>query len=706
MDEQNGIQLITRLLASLRRGVRAWIWFDGVARAALAAAAFVAATLGLDYAFHLDRSQRAILLVAGAAGWATVIVRRLVRPLRAELDDERLCARVEKGFPVLSGGLLAAVQFDRSGGGGASAELVSATIGAGAEAADCVDPALLLDKRAGRQTAGMALAATAAIVAMFALLQPTMSIWLQRNLLLSDTPWPQDTHLFVVGAENGKLKLPIGGDATIRVEARGVIPAEAFLEHGPVGGGKTGSETMSRGREGEFRAAFKNVTEPFRFRALGGDDVTEWMEIVLLPRPELSEVAIRCTPPSYTGLPPQELAGGRSSYAVPEGSALELSATATKPLARAELELQGKIATTLEPGGGKELKFTVPPEALRQGTYAILLTDTEGIPSGAPYRFSLRLKPDEKPRARLTLHGIGDIALPRAAVPMTLSAADDYAISACKILCQIATGDGKNDRELDLPAAEIETKLPAATAEAEHVLDLREFALQPGSRLMLRFRAKDNDAGAGGKEGLSPTLSLRIVTEEELRADFLRREQELRRQFEELAEAQKDILEQTRIARSLGAGDAAAAKQLLAQEKAQRLAGKTADAISRQFAQIVEEVVNNRLEENEKNMEKRISDGIVTPLLYLRDRMMPEAATALSNAAAQSGTGFGEACGKAESQLLAILEKMKEIRQNMVKSESYQEAVAALRQLLKKQEQLLKDSREAENRAVGDVFDE
>src|SRR5688572_21903687 len=111
-DQTTGV--ISRL-ATLRRQIAAWFWVDGLSRVLWLALALLAADLVLDWLFHLDQAQRAVMLVlvVGAIGWLAYL--RLARPLSVSMSDDALALQVEAKNRQLGQSMISALQLARIG---------------------------------------------------------------------------------------------------------------------------------------------------------------------------------------------------------------------------------------------------------------------------------------------------------------------------------------------------------------------------------------------------------------------------------------------------------------------------------------------------------------------------------------------------------------------------------------------------------------
>jgi hypothetical protein len=579
--------------------------------------------------------------------------------------------------------------------------------------------------------AGIALA-----VAIFggacALFPTTMGLWFARNILLLDRSWPQSTHLAIVGAKDGVIVCPRGDDLTVQVQAdpAGVVPAVVMVRFRQ-SGGTSGSEPMVGVGQNTFSTTFRNVLEPLRFYVWGGDAETPWCRVELVERPAVETLTLVCTPPKYVGKGAHALPPDVGSYPVLLGSTLEVQGTASKPLKAAELSF-GKAKPLVfqtanpanRPNGGLEsgdsrdsrFRFVLAGASLQSSTYSITLTDTDGYASRQPARFSLKVVPDQKPVVRARLEGIGDLIVPRALVPLHARMSDDYAVVGADLVGLIVADTGKDPVQHRVPFGDRKDAYGPKQVALAHRLDAQPLLLEPGMHVALHVEAKDNDTVSGPKVGLSGTFTLRVVTEDELRNELLRREQEQRLEFERILSDQQKLLENSRALEATLKRDptlTAKERELLGHsEKLQRLVGGRALAIAVQFTQILAEVENNRLEPDPQVARDRLHGRIIEPLELLARRGVLQAADLLDGA--RKALPATEKQPKAESlAALAdaakeqdeLVKSMREILRHMVKWEGYQEAVTLLREVLKAQKNVNEETIKEHQRRIQKIFE-
>src|SRR4051812_37328119 len=82
-------------LSHLRRGVTGWLALDGIRRLLTWIIGLLVLDLAVDYLFHLDITQRVIVLLLLLGLLAYVIYRDMIVPLQHSLSDDSLALEVE-----------------------------------------------------------------------------------------------------------------------------------------------------------------------------------------------------------------------------------------------------------------------------------------------------------------------------------------------------------------------------------------------------------------------------------------------------------------------------------------------------------------------------------------------------------------------------------------------------------------------------------
>ena len=707
-------------LRKLRFLVASWFVVDGLSRLFWIAIGLCALDMAVDWFFRLDISQRVVMAALFLAALAWTAYRRLVRPLSVRISDDALCLQVEKANKSLADALISALQFARMedfGSRGMSPVLVRETVMYGTRAAQNIHFSAVLDVAKFRRNtillsvaAVLILAAAGVIVASSLGLvgRNSLGIWFERNVLFSSTAlWPQKTYLVVQRVENGRVKFPRGEDWTQVVEVREdsqVVPDNLYIDFRQSRGRSV--QPMKKTSPRLFETVFSNVIEEFEFRARGGDAVSPWIRVELVETPAVDDLKLEVTPPKYTRESVQNLPAGKGPYFVLKGSTLRLSGKANKPLVRAALVIEGKpLPLTLS--SPTDFAGEVGPQALTAGQYVIDLEDTEKLTSRRPTAFGLRIRADREPRVRTRLVGVSGMVVPRARIPLNCKVTDDYGITAVEVkyLWRDEVAQATNEGKLPLPAAK--ELLGKGEFAFDDVLDLEPLKIPTGTSLNFHIAAQDNDDVSGPNSGKSSDFLLRVVTEEELRTDLLRREKEQRQEFERLLKNQEDLLTDTK---ALQAGLTPAAlsqdqKDLLMQfQRRQKVIGTNIAAIAERLTGIVTEVLNNRIEDPAGKLEKRLREDIIRPMGEIAELGIPSAVAELDKARRLSvdAAPRSEALQTAVTRQQEIADQMREVLRHLVKAEGYQEAVNLLYEIQKSQQDVYdKTIKEKQERIKG-----
>jgi hypothetical protein len=722
-------------LAALRTQIKLWFVLEGLAYTFWTALALALGSFLLDYFFRLQLDQRTFLLVASVIVLLLVFAQRVIRPLSAPLSDDGLILEVERRHPELAEALISAVQFKRLGNNvnpHTSLAMVEATIERGSAAAQSVKFGDVINRSGLGQNFILLIGALAVIVglAFGGTVEPHIAAWFKRNILLQTATYPQDTYLEILRAENGKIRIPKGDDYLLQVAVKPeskVIPERVFVQFDDNRAALAMKPSEASGPNGEpmFEVVLANVIQSFKFYVRGNDERTDYVTVELVDPPALDKLELAVTFPKYAGGHTETLPAGKGPYFILPGSSLKLTGVGNKPLAKAALAREGE---RFELGIASDNKVSgeVSAAQLKTGQYAIELTDSEGLTARRPTTFGLRLRADREPKVRAKLVGIGGMVTARARLPLEIRVSDDYGLTEVAVP-YVWRGDDEQRKEgkgkLPLPEAKFESK--QLELSFKDILDLEPLDIPTATGLTFHVAASDNDdyqdepsQPAGPNVGKSPDFTIRVVTDEELRADLLRREKEQRQEFERLAGQQLELLTFSReLEAQLNSGDLTAEqKQKLSQTpKQQKLIATNANSVTQRLSSIVTEIANNRLEEKEeeapasddpdsatidktrRSIGKRLQTKIVEPLIELQSVGFPDTVQKLEHARRVSSDAATRQPAIADlvKQQEEVHAKMLEILSEMSQSEGFQEVVNALYEVEKQEKEVFDRTKKA-----------
>ena len=409
---------------------------------------------------------------------------------------------------------------------------------------------------------------------------------------------------------------------------------------------------------------------------------------------------MRIEPPAYTHLAPLSLGDGQRSARVLPGSNITIWIQTNKPVTRATLMANRDVVAETVRDGDRHVATYSPRES---HTYHFALVDEVGLENRRPVRFSVRVTPDEPPRARMKLVGAGDMITPRAILPIEVECTDTYGLATTELLYKTSR-EGQDEATIPLP-----TFKPSVTTFAADVeWPIASESMVPGESLTLRVRASDFNSETGPGVSESAEVTLRVVTRDELLAELARREQEFRIDFERLIDAQEQVRGGIlTVARHTSEADRldALPAELAPLERRQRNIAGSVNIIRQQFEQILAELQVNQLDTSAER--ERLGTGVVDPLSQLAKRDLVTAADTLRQwARTASESESTEKASLIDSQQVAILSQMREILANLIQWEGYQEVVSMLRDVLRLQQELRSETNESLQEQARDVFDD
>ncbi len=720
---------IQQKLDQLRRKLAGWILVHGLGRWLMVVLVVLACDVLLDRVFKMDFAQRFIMLLVIASTALVYLGWRVVRPLLKRANDDSLIYEIELKNPELQENLISSWQLSRETqleSFGISSELAAATIHSGIARAEQIDFAKSLDRPQNRQNWMLLLAGVVLSVALGFGIAKTdlLRTWFNRNLLLLDDQWPQGTYLEIVGVKNGKLVIPRGTDYRQLVfitDNSTVQEVGVSLEIDTLGGRTVHSMKPTGKMNGREKShLFHNVSSSFRFRASGGDDVTEWIDVALVEPPAVIELELNALLPAYTGVPSLALTGN-GPHAVLTGSSLQIQIKSNKPLQQANLKIGGEPIPLLSIGDDR-YSLTLAPDQLRGGEYEITLLDETGLANSRPSKFSLTIKEDQPPKARASLLGISGLVVPQASLPVSYQATDEFGLQRMYFDCQwtAITETEQQPTQRDLPFADFANQQSALREIKDYaVLDLRPLRLTPGISFRFSVAVVDSCPSPPGI-GKSQEFLLRIVTNEELRADLLRREIEQRKAFEQAYEVQMELASEIQAIPVKRAAAGVSPEQFLTQRESELIAlvrnqksiGTSIARVADRFEEFLVEVKNNRLDEAEnevapsQKIETRFDTGIIQPIRKLDQELISLATRNLDNCRRSSISDAELTLAVDQTSLVhqQILVEMKKILDAMNDSENFQEVINDLLRI-KDDANLLKTDIEKKLKPK-DIFDQ
>lgn len=698
-------------LSSLRSSLRRRLAGEASAWLIVALVALVFVTLAFDYYLRLDRPLRVLIMGLCLVGVLWVLWRHLVRPMLVPMRVEDLALLVERRHAELGDRLIAAVEFsqaDLAREHPFTRVLIGRLGDQANEAAGRVDFHSLVERRNLWRAVGIA-ACAAMLLGGFSVWQhDVMSLWFQRNVTIwSNAEWPQQTELRVEGGPDFTVVRGRNLGVTVSVKPGMVVPKYVTF-HAKFPSDPDWTEDrveLSDAEKRTFVKVFRAVAEPFEFYVTGGDDAKDKRRphtVHVLDPPKLDRVKFLVRHPAYRGDDSDHVYDGApGAINVPAGSVVKIDARTTKDLVEAHMYLNkkpvGKMAFYVDPETGRtdprrvlgRLEMGVPSPgagAVLERKLSLALLDTDKIYNDDTGLYLIQVLPDQAPKITVRKRGVSSTVTPQATIPLMLDASDDCGVAGLTARIQVLPKKGK-------PILE-DVKLVGPVAKdvlLRHDLDLRE-RFEPKTVIQITVEARDNlpKDMKGPNRSLGGLPAFRIVRPDELMEELVRRQKELRLEF-----VQTIAVQTTARAKSMTARQQAQAE--LAKPDAQRdlrLAGASLVAaasmqtsIASECAKaaltlqgIYDELTYNKLGSPEGK--RQLKDNVITPLEDLAQPIRDLVASLRKAAELTDARAMVEQADLAAATQQKILDRLKEIRNQMHKIETRQELAYKLEKLI------------------------
>ncbi|MBC21282.1 MAG: hypothetical protein CMJ74_13635 [Planctomycetaceae bacterium] len=728
-------------IAQLRRRIRSHILFQGLAIFCITLTVGFWFSFAVDWLWEPTVGIRIALMSICVPISFWVVWRFSLNRLRVPLPDASMALLLERRFPVLRERLLTIVQLT----------------GTGEENRD-FDPQLLeyvsheleplfplSDSQRILNTRPLIRSFTAAVLLALSILlfyflhSGLVQIWAARNLTFQDLRWPRATQIRVEGfvaGEDGvrRKKVARGGEVSLTVQADlayelpqrvEIIFTTADGRSRSIGMTRLKAAIPGRDSDQEYSYVFKNVraSTPLSIVAHSGrlfskPDRIDGLRIDAVQSPALVDIQLHYKFPDYLKMP-SATGSIRLNAPIPRGTQVRVVGRSNKPLSAAMLrrtELGGEAVDQQIPiDTGNAETIDVDLSSVNGDTQLdFRLFDSDQIKNVEPVRLVLRTIEDMLPEVDVGPAGIGKSITPVAIIPLQGGVRDDHGVAETRVAYTV---DGGEDAFLPVTLPES----GSWSAEDPYAFEVESLQLQPGQAISLQLQARDfcdlRDVLTYGK---GAKYNLKIVTESQLRAELESREKILRRRMETIfSEAQRMEDSLARLgAVSVGVGPTRRETDIdrkdsirmvrieSALDSADRMRNETAN-VGLEFERILIELRNNRVAFLGE-LEQRIGGRIVDPLRNITTEFFPDLEKSLQQLreSIADAESFSTSLSTARKNVRLILQQMKQVLENMLKLQQFNEVLADLRKIIDAQQRVSRQTLEQRKRLEQQLKDQ
>jgi hypothetical protein len=674
---------------AVARRVRRLRWVYLASRYFLAAVGLIAAAVLVDYLLRPhDHGVRWIVSLAlvGGLGWAFY---RLVFPsLERGSSTIGTAQRIEQHYPALGKRLSSAIAFlgqspdDVTAG---SLDLRRAVVAETEALSVDLDYQGVVDPRRPRRMLLFAGIAVVALAGLTAAVPWLVVLGLSRLAMpWENTSWPARHALAFAAAPQ---ILATGDEFNLEViDRHGELPDEVELLIRRSGR----NETHAMKRLGD-RMVFRldRVTEPFSYRAVGGDDYSmAWTKLQVVSPPQVTDLVVTVTPPPYTEQPAEE---GRKLVRALAGSHLSLRGVVDKPIRSASLKLADgqtlpvRVAIAAD---GKSFHAPADPQspwlAEKSGEIWSQVSDASALPAGRQQRIELQVAADAPPTISWESPADHAFVTPKAIVPIRALVKDDLAVARIELryLRPDASDQGEHTLELFIAKrGEADAGPGPQSLSLDTAWDLALIpGLADGSVLALRIVAADFKP----QDTTATIRRLTIISEAELENRVVQQQSSILTQLAEALRLERETHDQTaELAIRVQERGTIAPQELSHLQSAEpnqrqvaRLLSDPQDGVEARITALLDELAHNRVASQVAADRMR---ELSARLQVLREKELAgiahELTAALKSAQARADRGAGVESGEPSPRRAA--EEPEDVQKSLAAAGAGQERVIA-----------------------------
>jgi Domain of unknown function (DUF4175) len=251
-------------------------------------------------------------------------------------------------------------------------------------------------------------------------------------------------------------------------------------------------------------------------------------ELALRREPITGDFSLTYRYPEYTGLQPRTVTGTSGEVTAPRGTEVKVETRADRDVDGAALQVNG-TRVPLQRSGTRDLAGSFIVDA--PGAYHVVFLDGDKVVARGP-DLPLTVEPDLAPVVKLSSpEDQLEVDADEQKLSLKYDVSDDYGLTSLELVFRTASGD-----EQRLPLSHDTGR----SSQGTYGWDISGLKLGPGQWVQYYVEAKDNDAPAGKKAGVSRTQSFKLYSASEHRRAALEKAEAL---WERLVELLADRLE-------------------------------------------------------------------------------------------------------------------------------------------------------------------
>ncbi|MFN0056075.1 MAG: DUF4175 family protein [Planctomycetales bacterium] len=429
----------------------------------------------------LGQDMTSTVLIAGGIALALGVVAGW-RALAAAPDSRQVALRIERTFPELESGLLAALDQRPETPGGEYGFLQASVI----------RQALVHAQWRDWSSVAPARRLAAAIVGQFA----ALALWLLALWAATARPLPAATDAaaahsrettagaeFAMEIEPGDTQIERGTSLLVLARITGAIPADATLVYAANGEDETRLRMSPSLDDPVFGGRLAQVDRPIAYHVELGDRVSPTYRVEVFEYPRLERVDARLIAPEYTGLEERLIQDVRT-LSVVEGTKVVLQCLLNKRVARAAWSESERPEIELVAVAGETPLYEATILCQESRRLTLELVDDAGRRNVVPAQLRIQVVPNQPPQVKLQQPARDLDVSPLEELDVAAQVWDDYGLQRAGLTYSRA-GDPPVDVLL------VEQASPRERRDLKHTLRLEALQVQPDDLLTYFVWAED-----------------------------------------------------------------------------------------------------------------------------------------------------------------------------------------------------------------------
>ena len=529
MEQPNSYQLLLNKLDSFIRKYYVNQLIRGVLLSIGAVLITFTVVTILEHNFYFGTTGRKVLWfsflgisILAIAGWILVPLSKLFR-LGKRISHNQAAAIIGSHFANVKDKLLNILQLKDQADSSGNAELVLASINQKSEEIKLVPFRRAIDLSENRKNLRFALPPLLLLLGLL-FAAPSLITDSTKRLVNNGVDYerPAPFH-FTLEDKDRKVVQFEDYPLTVKVDGE-VLPNDVFIDVDNY------QYRLTKVDQNTFTYRFNNVAKDTEFKLFSGDVRSKDYDLKVLKKPNIAGFEVKLDYPAYTGRRDETL-NSVGDLVIPTGTNIDwvFNSLNTDDI---RIEFSGSDQPVAATRFADDL-FTHKKRALRDERYKLIVGNAD-LPRADSVSYGISVIPDRYPTIKVEQF---QDSVETKIFYFVGEAGDDYGIRSLSFNYRLTDDRGVQGPLQSLPIA----KTAGKQTRYDHLWDLNEIELKPGTELSYYFEVFDNDGVNGSKSARTNVMLYAMPTVEEFEEQEEQNNAEIKDKLQKTIEDSKDL---------------------------------------------------------------------------------------------------------------------------------------------------------------------